>query len=65
MAAGAQTSISKTYTTGKVLNDRISNTSGNYAWGSDSKTVFYVLNDHTVRAYRVMRHTIGTDPKTG
>lgn len=53
----------KDLTTGKVLNDRISNTSGNYAWGSDSKTVFYVLNDHTVRAYRVMRHTIGTDPK--
>jgi len=42
----------------------IPNTSGNYEWGNDNKTLFYVENDHTVRAYRVMRHTLGTDPAT-
>ena len=40
----------------------ISNTSGNYEWANDNKTLFYVLNDATVRSYRVMRHTLGADP---
>ncbi|MFN2458056.1 MAG: S9 family peptidase [Chitinophagaceae bacterium] len=47
---------------GKNLFETISNTSGNSAWANDNKTVFYVLNDHTVRAYKVMKHTLGTDP---
>ncbi len=40
----------------------ITNTSGGYVWANDGKTLFYVLNDHTVRAYKVMRHALGTDP---
>lgn len=28
-------------------------------WGKDNKTLFYVVNDATVRAYKVMRHTLG------
>jgi oligopeptidase B len=47
---------------GQMAPDVISNTSGNYAWANDHKTVYYVLNDHTVRPYRVMRHLLGTDP---
>jgi oligopeptidase B len=47
----------------KMLPEIISNTSANYAWSSDSKTLFYVLNDHTVRPYKLMKHEIGTDPK--
>ncbi len=42
----------------------LANTSGDYAWASDNKTIFYVLNDPTVRAYKVMRHRLGTDPKS-
>ncbi len=47
----------------ELLPETISNTSGNYAWTTDNKTVYYVLNDHTVRPYKVMRHTLGTSVK--
>ena len=43
------------------FSETISNTSGSYAWANDNKTLYYVLNDHTVRPYKIMRHTIGTD----
>lgn len=54
----------KNVTTGKISPETISNTSGNYAWCNDNKTFYYVLNDHTVRPYKVMRHVVGTDPST-
>jgi oligopeptidase B len=47
--------------TGTVMPEVITNTSGNYEWSADSKSLFYVLNDPTVRAYRVMRHTVGAN----
>lgn len=50
--------------TGKNLTEFIANTSAEFAWSSDSKTLFYVLNDHTVRPYKLMKHIVGTDPKT-
>jgi oligopeptidase B len=49
---------------GQLLPETISNTSGNYAWTADSRSFYYVRNDHTVRAYKVMRHLVGTDPST-
>lgn len=49
---------------GKDLFDRIANTSGNVAWANDNKSFFYVINDHTVRPYKVLRHVLGTDPAT-
>jgi oligopeptidase B len=52
----------KDLSTGKMLPETISNTSANFAWSSDSKTLFYVLNDHTVRPYKLMKHEIGTNP---
>ncbi len=52
----------KTLASGDVLPYFISNTSGSYAWCNDNKTMYYVLNDPTVRAYKVMRHTVGTSP---
>jgi oligopeptidase B len=52
----------KDLTTGKLLPETISNTSANFAWSSDSRTLYYVLNDHTVRPYKLMKHMIGTDP---
>jgi oligopeptidase B len=51
----------KNITSGTLSREVIPNTSGNYEWGNDNRTLFYVLNDHTVRAYKVMKHTIGTD----
>ncbi|MEO7801226.1 MAG: oligopeptidase B, partial [Ginsengibacter sp.] len=45
----------------KLIGDPIPNTSGSYAWTSDNKTLYYVLNDHTVRSYKVMRHVVGAD----
>ena len=44
--------------------ESITNTSGDYQWANDNITLFYVLNDQTVRAYKVMKHTRGTDPST-
>jgi oligopeptidase B len=44
--------------------EEIPNTSGQYEWGKDEKTLFYVLNDPTVRPYRVMRHTLGRSVST-
>ena len=52
----------KDLATGKLLPERISNTSGDFAWSSDSKVLYYVVNDHTVRPYKLMKHVIGTDP---
>ncbi len=52
----------KHITTSTLFPEAISNTSGNYEWANDDSTLFYVVNDHTVRAYKVMRHTAGTDP---
>jgi oligopeptidase B len=42
----------------------ISNTSGSYEWANDNRTLFYVVNDRTIRAFKVMKHTLGTDPNT-
>ncbi len=54
----------KDLNSGKMLPETVSNTSGNFAWSSDSKTLYYVLNDHTVRPYKLMKHEMGTDPNT-
>jgi len=31
-----------------------------FAWANDSKTLFYAVGDHALRAYRVYRHVIGS-----
>jgi oligopeptidase B len=51
----------KNIASGTVLPEVVYNTSGNYAWSGDMKTMYYVLNDPTVRAHKVMQHTAGTD----
>src|SRR5687768_8863358 len=40
--------------------DKIVNTSGDYVWANDNKTIYYVVNDHTVRSYKVMKHILGS-----
>jgi len=46
--------------TGKDLPDVMNNTSGQAVWSADGKQMLYVTNDHTVRSYKVMLHTIGS-----
>ena len=51
----------KELATGKIVDDKIINTSGTVVWSADHKTVFYTLEDEqTLRPYKIMRHVIGT-----
>ena len=34
------------------------------AWAADNKTLFYTVDDHAKRPYRLYRHVLGTDPKS-
>lgn len=54
----------KNLPTGKLNAESIPNTSGNYVWSNDNKTLYYVVNDHTVRPFKIMRHTLNTDVST-
>ncbi len=48
---------------GNMLADKIPGTAGNYEWANNSKTIFYVVQDpSTLRADKVFRHELGTDP---
>lgn len=49
--------------TGLDFPDTVKDISPDLAWGNDNKTVFYTLLDESLRPYKVMRHTIGTDSK--
>ena len=54
----------KNLETGEILKDEISNTTGSSTWGNDNKTLFYTLKDEqTLRADKIYRHTVGTDPE--
>ncbi len=54
----------KNLETGELLKDRIELTEGgNYVWGADNKTVFYIIRDQqTLLGDKVYRHILGTDP---
>jgi oligopeptidase B len=53
----------KNLATGEMLPDDIPQVTGNLAWANDNRTFFYGKQDPmTLRAYRVYRHTLGTDP---
>ena len=49
--------------TGELLPDRISNTAS-VVWANDSKTLFYSIMDIDFRPFKVLRHVLGTDPKS-
>jgi len=51
----------KNLSDGTVLSEAVPNTAADFAWGSDNKTLYYTLNDPTVRSYKVMKHLAGTD----
>lgn len=51
----------KSATSDQYYPEKIPGTSGDVVWANDHKTIFYVLRDpETLRAYRVMRHQLGT-----
>jgi len=45
--------------TGQVLPDRVEKTVS-LAWAADNKTLFYTVEDHAKRSYRLYRHTLGS-----
>ena len=52
----------KDLTTGKVLEDKIPNTTGGATWANDNKTIFYTKKDPiTLRSFQIYRHVLGTD----
>lgn len=53
----------KNLETGEIYPEIIPVTTGSATWGSDNKTLFYTRKDeNTLRADRIYRHTLGTDP---
>ena len=55
----------KNLKTGEIYPERIPLTTGSATWGSDNKTLFYTRKDEkTLRADRIYRHTLSTDPIT-
>ncbi len=46
--------------TGKILPDKLENTTGGSVWAADNKTLFYTRKDNTLRAYQIWKHTLGT-----
>ncbi|MES2811032.1 MAG: S9 family peptidase [Bacteroidota bacterium] len=54
----------KNLETGEILPDKIENTRGISIWANDNQTIFYTTKDPvTLRANKVYKHKIGTDPK--
>ena len=48
--------------TGKLLNDKLENTTSGLAWANDNKTVFYTTKDPvTLRADKIYKNVLGTD----
>jgi oligopeptidase B len=54
----------KDLSTGKVLEDKIENTTGGAVWANDNKTLFYSKKDPvTLRSFQIYKHVLGTDQK--
>ena len=53
----------KDLNTGKLLEDKIENTTGGAVWANDNKTVYYTKKDpQTLRSAYIYSHVLGTDP---
>jgi oligopeptidase B len=51
----------KDLSTGNLLDDEITGTSGYGVWGPDDKTIYYIKKDpQTLLGYQVLKHTLGT-----
>lgn len=53
----------KDLSTGKILSDKIENTTGGSVWAADNKTLFYTRKDKSLRAYQIWKHVLGTSSK--
>jgi oligopeptidase B len=53
----------KNLETGEFLDDVLDNTTGSVAWANDNKTVFYAMQDETLRPSKIYRHVLGSDQK--
>jgi len=51
----------KDLNTGKLLSDKLENTTGGSVWAADNKTLFYTRKDETLRAFQIWKHKLGTD----
>ena len=52
----------KDINTGKILQDKIENTTGSITWANDNKTKFYTKKDQvTLRSNQIFMHVLGTD----
>jgi len=51
----------KNLSTGVIEPQSIANTSGNMCWANDNKTLFYSIKDESLRPYKIMKHSLGTD----
>lgn len=55
----------KNLKTGAIADEVITEATGNVAWASDNKTVFYARQDEaTLRSFQIWRHVLSTDPAT-
>ncbi len=45
--------------TGKMVPDKIQNTTGNAVWANDNKTIYYSQKDHALRPYKIFKHILG------
>ncbi len=54
----------KNLETGKILKESIPVTTGSATWANDNKTLFYTRKDEeTLRAAKIYKHTLGTNPE--
>jgi oligopeptidase B len=54
----------KNLKTNKILEDKVSNSTGSSTWANDNKTLFYTLqNKTTLRSEAIYKHTIGSNTK--
>ncbi|NHE55706.1 S9 family peptidase [Cyclobacterium plantarum] len=55
----------KNLTTGKLLEDQLSEVTGNMVWANDNKTLFYSKQDpKTLRPNRIFKHIVGKNQAT-
>lgn len=54
----------KNLKTGKILSDKLEETTGNIVWAADNKTLFYSVQDsQTLRSSKIFKHILGTSQK--
>jgi len=51
----------KIIASGENLPDVIQNTSGNFAWANDNRTLFYATKDESLRSEKIWKHRLGDE----